>query len=523
MLGESQTTFLGLMSWRTRQAMLMTACLAVMGSPVVIDGKPAGRTRPHPSGHGMWQLHHGSRRFYSTGTLSVNQDSAAMVKQQAAAQKHHRPACLQAFLTSGPWVALKCWRVGDMPQVSEHPALVDSGVYTWSTSARSWMWQWSLREQGDDGGDFVTTLGVTIFCIGVGFCIVSLRDMHRFVMLVANRASESQQKEAHGALIDSDADKAGGANLFTLCDQIADSDELPDEPQEWSVGGLLLLAGYRFYSGFLSATWLPYLLAMEGGDLFASKQAIFMGLAKLIYGLTIVLNPILGKLGDQATALSYGVGRRLFCRVGITLAGLGIYVCFLADKTASFTCSLSGITLWRFGEAINGVTTDAIVPEMVPQEQYQMASGIMASSFLLGGLLGYVLLLIFDDVPYEWLYFAYPVLMICCVVPVLSTLNSDVPFAPNRRREMMMRKRSGGEPDSESFRQSLIMAYVTPIKYEGGFARACLAVFIFGLGTTPMFFLLLIVRDLVGIKESDAQQRYFSIGSICFFISSAVT
>jgi len=469
----------------------------------------------------MWQLHPGSRRFQSAGTALVTEDSAATVRQQTAVQENTRPVCLQAFLTSGPWVALKCWQAGGMPQVSEHLALVDSGAYTWSTSERSWMW---LRAQDDDGGVWATALGVAIFCIGVGFCVFSLRDVHRFVMLLASSAVERQQREDRRALTNSGADTAGDDNLFALGDKKADSDELPDEQKEWSAGGIVLLTGYRFYTGFLTATWLPYLLAMEGEHLFLSKQAIFMGLAKLIYGATIVLNPVLGKVGDQATALSHGVGRRLFCRVGITLAGIGMYVCFLADKTASFMCSLSGIMLWRFGEAINDVTTEALVPEMVQPEQYQLASGIKASSFLLGGLLGYVLLLIFDEVAYEWLYFAYPLFMFFCSVPGLALLDSDEPFAPVRRRELMrMRKRSGGEPDSESFQQSLIMAYVNPIKYEGGFPRACLAVFIFGLGTTPMFFLLLIVRDLVGITEAVEQQQYFSLGSICFFIASAVT
>ena len=58
-------------------------------------------------------------------------------------------------------------------------------------------------------------------------------------------------------------------------------------------------SSYRFYTGFLSATWLPYLLAMEGQDLWQEKQAMFMGVAKLIYGATILMNPIFGLVGDQ--------------------------------------------------------------------------------------------------------------------------------------------------------------------------------------------------------------------------------
>eukprot|EP00443_Scrippsiella_acuminata_P017710 CAMPEP_0115222980 /NCGR_PEP_ID=MMETSP0270-20121206/28797_1 /TAXON_ID=71861 /ORGANISM="Scrippsiella trochoidea, Strain CCMP3099" /LENGTH=236 /DNA_ID=CAMNT_0002637193 /DNA_START=102 /DNA_END=809 /DNA_ORIENTATION=+ len=236
MSGESQTTFPGLMSWRIRQAVLVISCLVAIGPSAVTAGNHAGRTRHHPSGHGMWQLHPGSRRFQSAGTALVTEDSAATVRQQTAVQENTRPVCLQAFLTSGPWVALKCWQAGGMPQVSEHLALVDSGAYTWSTSERSWMWQWSLRAQDDDSGVWVTALGVTIFCIGVGFCVFSLRDMHRFVMLLANSAVERKQREAREALTDSGADTPGDANLFALGDKTASSDELADDQKGWSAG-----------------------------------------------------------------------------------------------------------------------------------------------------------------------------------------------------------------------------------------------------------------------------------------------
>lgn len=374
-----------------------------------------------------------------------------------------------------------------------------------------------------DGGTLQSILGVSIFCIGVAFCIFSLKDVHRFVMLLAQRAVERREEQlaAKGTLADSEVDTTEVNKAATTEGDSEDSDD--DGKQKWSAFGLVLLTGYRFYTGFLSATWLPYLLALEGQDLFTEKQALFMGLAKLIYGGTIVLNPVFGLVGDQATALSHGVGRRLFVRVGITMAGLGIYICSLADRTGSFMCSLSGIMLWRFGEAINDVTTEAIVPEMVSQDQYQLASGIKASSFLFGGLGGYTLILIFADYHYTWLYYAYPISMFICAVPGLILLDSDKPFAPTQRKEMQRRRRNGVEEESsEGFWQSLVKAYVSPMRYKGGFPRACLAVFIFGLGTTPMFFLLLIVRDLVGITDAVQQQKRFSVGSIIFFIASAL-
>jgi len=61
---------------------------------------------------------------------------------------------------------------------------------------------------------------------------------------------------------------------------------------------------------------------MEGENLWAEKQSLFMGIAKLIYGATILLNPLFGLVGDQAVALSHCVGRRLFVRVGVSVADI---------------------------------------------------------------------------------------------------------------------------------------------------------------------------------------------------------
>eukprot|EP00438_Fugacium_kawagutii_P034083 Skav206004 [mRNA] locus=scaffold2084:498872:504071:- [translate_table: standard] len=52
----------------------------------------------------------------------------------------------------------------------------------------------------------------------------------------------------------------------------------------WSVFSVMCLLAYRLYTGFNTATWLPYLLAREGESLWFDDQAAFMGVAKLIYG-----------------------------------------------------------------------------------------------------------------------------------------------------------------------------------------------------------------------------------------------
>lgn len=283
-------------------------------------------------------------------------------------------------------------------------------------------------------------------------------------------------------------------------------------PAHLSITRLVGLTAYRFYTGFLTATWLPYLLAMEGQYLWSSNQSTFMGCAKLIYGATILTNPILGLVGDRAVRISHGVGRRLFVRMGVIFSAIGIVTCMITASRDCFYSFMFGIFLWRLGEAINDVTTEALVPELVSAEQFQQASAIKAALFLFGGLFGYLLLIAAAGLHYSWLYYAYFFGMFITSIPVLLLLNDDAPrttASANQRRD-------------SRFGSQILEAYLAPSRAEGGFARACLAVFVFSLGTAPMFFLLLIMRDVVGIKDAVELQQHFSGSSIMFFVSAAV-
>jgi len=284
-------------------------------------------------------------------------------------------------------------------------------------------------------------------------------------------------------------------------------------PRKVAPRPLLVILGltfYRFYTGFMSATWLPYLLAMEGAELWRENQAMFMGLVKLLYGLSILLNPLFGLLGDRAASVSYAAGRRLFVRMGIILAGLGIYCCHFAAPRGLFKTFFLGIITWRLGEGLNDVTTEAICPEMLPPEQFEISSAIRASMFLLGGLSGYVMVALLAHVHYSWLYHGYLIMMLLCGLPALLLIDGDAPAAPVSAR------RQG------SFLASAVEAYVRPSRFQGGFPRACLCIFLFSCGTAPMFFILLMIRDLVGIEEPLQLQRHFSLVSIVFFLSAAI-
>ncbi|CAK0809393.1 unnamed protein product [Prorocentrum cordatum] len=282
-------------------------------------------------------------------------------------------------------------------------------------------------------------------------------------------------------------------------------------PPARPIAAIMGLTVYRFYTGFLSATWLPYLLAMEGVDLWGENQALFMGIIKLLYGASILLNPLFGLLGDKAATMSHGLGRRIFVRAGILLAALGIFTCYFAASRGLFRVFLLGILAWRLGEGLCDVTTEAICPEMLPPEQFQLSSSIRAAMFLVGGFVGYVAVLVTAHLHYSWLYFGYMLMMLLCGLPALALMPDGGEVARPTRLSQAQRPLLASAMD----------AYLKPAQYAGGFPAACLSIFLFSCGSAPMFFLLLMLRDLVGIKDSVEMQMQFSLVSIDFFLSAA--
>uniref|UniRef100_A0A7S0B329 Major facilitator superfamily (MFS) profile domain-containing protein n=1 Tax=Pyrodinium bahamense TaxID=73915 RepID=A0A7S0B329_9DINO len=343
------------------------------------------------------------------------------------------------------------------------------------------------------------------------FVIASLPDFHRFLNLPRSGGKQLASVKGQQPAVEEQDNAAEESKK-----QAPDDDVAPSPPPA-SMATILGLTFYRFYTGFLSATWLPYLLAMEGAELWRDNQALFMGLAKLIYGLSILMTPLFGLLGDRLAFVSHSLGRRLFVRVGIIVAAMGIFLCHWSAQSAPrrpghFSLFLLGILIWRLGEGLNDVTTEAICPEMLPSQQYEISSAIRASMFLVGGLGGYVLVMLLVHMPYYWLYHGYLIMMFTCGVPPLLAITRDIPNSNTR----------GASRLGQSFLASCVEAYLKPAQYEGGFPCACLCIFLFSCGSAPMFFLLLMLRDLVGIDEQVRLQRHFSLISIDFFLSAAV-
>lgn len=348
------------------------------------------------------------------------------------------------------------------------------------------------------------TSAVLAGCL-VLFVLASTGDFKQFSQLLSREKERAApHKKGCGHLVHcgfaAAPDVGGGAARGTR------------RPPPRSIAAIMGLTVYRFYTGFLSATWLPYLLAMEGEDLWGENQALFMGIVKLLYGASILLNPLFGLLGDKAAMMSHGLGRRIFVRAGIILAALGIFICYYAAAHGMFKVFLFGILVWRLGEGLNDVTTEAICPEMLPPEQFQLSSSIRAAMFLVGGFVGYVAVMALAHVHYSWLYHGYLVMMLLCGLPALALMSDDEGVARTARLSEARRP----------LMASVLDAYRKPAQYAGGFPFACLSIFLFSCGSAPMFFLLLMLRDLVGIKDSIEVQMQFSLVSITFFLSAAV-
>lgn len=342
-----------------------------------------------------------------------------------------------------------------------------------------------------EGWDFGLT--ITMLVLYLLFAVVSFPDMHSFYQKFQLTPNGQKSPEVN---TQKEVEEAASA----------------EKPEPRSMMVILALTSFRFATGFESGTWLPYLLAREGEELWGDNQALFMSCAKLVYGFVILMNPLFGLLSDRLAMRSHALSRRLFVRVGMILAAMGIFICHWAAPRGHFWIFGWGVLIWRLGQGFNDITTEAICPEILPPEQYQLASSIKAFVFLLGALSGYALLLCMEHVHYGWLYHGYLITMFLCGLPCLFFIQKDSPKAMNKSSTRSQR----------SFVMCCVDAYINPALYGGGFPALCLCMFIFGCGSSPMFYFCLLIRDLAGIKDPVQLQMHFSLTSILFFLSAAI-
>jgi len=361
------------------------------------------------------------------------------------------------------------------------------------------------------------------------FLIWSCADFHRSYVLyckhqsglAAERKAE-EVAEAHGEepkIWRSDS-KMGGSSIFASSNASINSGKVEGGAaaeqmlEPWPIWAIVGLTLYRFYTGFLSATWLPYLLAMEGAELWSDNQALFMAVSKLIYGLSILFTPIFGIFGDRMAEMSLAVGRRFFIKAGVIVASIGIFLCHWSAPRGHFFLFLIGVLVWRVGEGLNDVTTEAICPEVLPKTQFELSSSIKAVQFLVGGVAGYGMLAGVSNWHYSWLYQAYLILMFATCIPPLFLISKEAPKARPKNTPSAL-----SQPLTMKYLRD---AYTRPSTYRGGFPRAVASIFLYSFGAAPPFFLLLMLRDLVGMDDYATLQMHFSFISIDFFLAAAV-
>eukprot|EP00929_Paragymnodinium_shiwhaense_P095973 TRINITY_DN57355_c0_g1_i1.p1 TRINITY_DN57355_c0_g1~~TRINITY_DN57355_c0_g1_i1.p1 ORF type:complete len:788 (+),score=107.46 TRINITY_DN57355_c0_g1_i1:236-2599(+) len=284
--------------------------------------------------------------------------------------------------------------------------------------------------------------------------------------------------------------------------------------REQSLAAITAITAYKFYIGFLNSTWVPFLIAREGEKLLAERQAAFMGVEKLIYGASLITNPLLGRWSDKLAEHSSYFGRSMFIIVGVGLEGVALCYLRIASATSDTSMFLTASCVLMLGEALVDVVTEALPPLVLPLQQYDLASSVRSLHFMFGGLTGYVALMYLYDVPYTWMYVAYMVLMFICAAPALWFLAR----LPTKSDEAGDESRKRWPSCADIYK-----SYVEPSRIPGPFTLACFCIFCFGGGGGPIFYMLLIVRDLVGFTDQAEQQMHFSGISIVFLLSAALS
>merc|ERR1719277_987225 len=120
---------------------------------------------------------------------------------------------------------------------------------------------------------------------------------------------------------------------------------------------------------------------------------------------------------------------------------------------------------------MNDVTVEAVAPELLPEHQFQKAGAIKAAFFLLGGLLGYIVLLFTTHIHYTWGYYSYLCIKIPTALPTFWLLSNDLPGCNPQKTE------------EQTWWTGIKRSYLTPSEFLGGFPRLAMGSFLFMSGT----------------------------------------
>merc|ERR1719253_328016 len=310
---------------------------------------------------------------------------------------------------------------------------------------------------------------------------------------------------------------------------------------ERTVGELCGLTAFRSYTGMLMCTWLPFVLAEEGDNLWPAHQSIFMGIAKLILAIAMILCPIFGLMNDE-TLHRWGRRRSWFLG-GVLLITGGIALCAFASMQKWPILYLVGTAVWCIGEAAAESTTEALIPDLCIPEDYTRAAAIRSIMFMVGGFVGYGLILVTAAV-FKWnqsVFYIYYIVFILVAAPwslhyasptdaekrALERLND--PSSATRESLLGQEQVPGDARTSadivtdDTGKSYFQRCYVDCYNAGPAFKMCSIATVFMSAGTSGMMFVILVLRDLVQVESPAEQQVHMALVSMCLMVVACIT
>jgi MFS family permease len=171
----------------------------------------------------------------------------------------------------------------------------------------------------------------------------------------------------------------------------------------------------------LSFTWLPYpvvVLTSEVREFFPPGEVnTYIGYATAIGALfAITVPPIVGAWSDRVTT-RFG-RRRPFMVTGVLLGTLWLFVMMTAH---SYTQLVIGHVIAQIFLNAAAAAYYAIIPDIVPANEFGKASGFLAGMQQTGALLGFVATFLFGTIHQTRMTFlVMTVVLVLSLIPVLG-------------------------------------------------------------------------------------------------------
>jgi hypothetical protein len=341
-------------------------------------------------------------------------------------------------------------------------------------------------------------MGILVASVCIALLPLIIYDLN---MIVYGRQPSAAEKGSDAATCPSVEDYTAPKSTS---EQYTSAFEIP----KMSLSLIITLTLPDFYHGALLSSFMPYLLVEEGPRM-AGSASVFMGSAKAVFAISVALLPAFGQFSDRwVAATSHAVGRRFALMLGLLGCTLGTYGCAITSQLRWVLSYYLSVFLMRLGTDCFNVANEALVLELIPQSQFDIASGLKGAMFFIGSVLSYLVILYMKLVPVQ-LYMFYSVVALACVLPAAVFLFWNQ-STPTRKHPLI-------SEGSNSLLGALVLAYTSPVQYEENdrcFPRLCLASFVYHISLAPMFMLLLQLHDIIGMRGHSPIRTEWSYISI---------